>query len=136
LSQIDPVSFLVIVAVAGAAGVLRTSLERRIIIPVVVLELVLGIVIGRQVLDLVENSDFSMFFGNLGLAMLFFFAGYEIDIERIKGRPLELAAVGWRCRSGSRSESGRGSRPPASCCRSSTPALRWRRPRWERWSRS
>jgi Kef-type K+ transport system membrane component KefB len=27
--------------------------------------------------------------------MLFFFAGYEIDFDRIKGRPLELAAVGW-----------------------------------------
>ena len=27
--------------------------------------------------------------------MLFFFAGYEIDFDRIKGRPLELAAIGW-----------------------------------------
>jgi Kef-type K+ transport system membrane component KefB len=27
--------------------------------------------------------------------MLFFFAGYEIDFERIKGHPLELAAIGW-----------------------------------------
>lgn len=27
--------------------------------------------------------------------MLFFFAGYEIDFERIKGRPLELGALGW-----------------------------------------
>jgi Kef-type K+ transport system membrane component KefB len=27
--------------------------------------------------------------------MLFFFAGYEIDFERIKGRSLELAVIGW-----------------------------------------
>jgi Kef-type K+ transport system membrane component KefB len=27
--------------------------------------------------------------------MLFFFAGYEIDFDRIKGRPLELGAIGW-----------------------------------------
>ena len=27
--------------------------------------------------------------------MLFFFAGYEIDFERIKGQPLRLAAFGW-----------------------------------------
>ena len=33
--------------------------------------------------------------GDLGLGMLFFFAGYEIDFDRIKGRPLELGAVGW-----------------------------------------
>jgi Kef-type K+ transport system membrane component KefB len=27
--------------------------------------------------------------------MLFFFAGYEIDFERIKGRPMKLGALGW-----------------------------------------
>jgi Kef-type K+ transport system membrane component KefB len=27
--------------------------------------------------------------------MLFFFAGYEIDFERIRGRPLTLGALGW-----------------------------------------
>ena len=32
---------------------------------------------------------------NLGLGMLFFFAGYEIDCERIAGAPLRLGAVGW-----------------------------------------
>ena len=35
------------------------------------------------------------FLGNLGLGMLFFFAGYEIDFERIKGRPMRLAGIGW-----------------------------------------
>jgi len=63
--------------------------------PVVVLELLLGIVIGPEVLDLAQSDDFTSFFGNLGLGMLFFFAGYEIDFERIRGRPLTLAVVGW-----------------------------------------
>ena len=27
--------------------------------------------------------------------MLFFFAGYEIDFERVRGRPLRLAGLGW-----------------------------------------
>ena len=27
--------------------------------------------------------------------MLFFFAGYEIDFERIRGTPLKLAVIGW-----------------------------------------
>ena len=35
------------------------------------------------------------FFSNLGLGMLFFFAGYEIDFERIRGSPLRLAVLGW-----------------------------------------
>ncbi len=54
----------------------------------VVLELVLGIVIGPQVLDLAHSDDFIAFFSNLGLGMLFYFAGYEIDFERIEGKPL------------------------------------------------
>ena len=27
--------------------------------------------------------------------MLFFFAGYEINFERIEGQPLKLGAIGW-----------------------------------------
>ena len=58
-------------------------------------ELLLGIVIGPEVLGLAETDEFIDFFSNLGLGMLFFFAGYEIDFERIKGRPLPLGALGW-----------------------------------------
>jgi len=95
MSQINPTSFLVIVVAAATAGVLRTVLERRLIIPVVVIELLLGIVIGPQVAGIAKVDQFTDFFGNLGLAMLFFFAGYEIDFDRIRGRPLELAALVW-----------------------------------------
>src|SRR5687768_18520936 len=55
----------------------------------------LGIVIGPEVLGLAESDDFIDFFSNLGLGMLFFFAGYEIDFERIRGEPLRLGAIGW-----------------------------------------
>ena len=40
-------------------------------------------------------NSFTEFFSDLGLGMLFFFAGYEIDIERIRGEPLRLALAGW-----------------------------------------
>jgi Kef-type K+ transport system membrane component KefB len=63
--------------------------------PVVVLELFLGILIGPEVLHLAKTDEFIDFFSNLGLGMLFFFAGYEIDFDRIEGRPLELGTVGW-----------------------------------------
>ncbi len=95
MTQIDTASFMVIVAVAAAAGIFRTATERRLIIPVVVIELLLGIVIGPQVLALAGVNSFTSFFGDLGLALLFFFAGYEIDFERIRGRPLEMAAGAW-----------------------------------------
>jgi Kef-type K+ transport system membrane component KefB len=60
-----------------------------------VLELMLGIVIGPDVLKIAHSDAFIEFFANLGLGMLFFFAGYEIDFERIRGRPLRLGAWGW-----------------------------------------
>src|SRR5947208_136189 len=93
--NVDTTSFLVITIVAALAAVTFSVLPRRFAPPVVVLELVLGIVVGPQVLDLAQNDNFTSFFGNLGLGMLFFFAGYEIDFERIRGQPLRLAGVGW-----------------------------------------
>ena len=63
--------------------------------PVVVIEIVLGIVVGPEVLGLAQPDEFLEFFSSLGLGMLFFFAGYEIDFERIRGDPLKLAAIGW-----------------------------------------
>jgi len=95
MSGVDATSFLVIVAVAALAGVIATFAASRVLVPVVVLELVLGIVVGPQVADIAHVDEFTDFFGNLGLGMLFFFAGYEIDFERIRGRPLQLGARGW-----------------------------------------
>jgi Kef-type K+ transport system membrane component KefB len=92
---VDTDSFFAIVVVAAVAAVTAAVVPRRFAPPVVVLELVLGIVIGPEVLGLAEMDDFIEFFANLGLGMLFFFAGYEIDFERIKGQPVKLAAAGW-----------------------------------------
>jgi Kef-type K+ transport system membrane component KefB len=95
LHGIDADSFLVIVLVAALSAFLVSLLSPRVAIPVVVLEIVLGIVVGPQVLDLAQPNGFIEFFSSLGLGMLFFFAGYEIDFARIRGRPTQLAAWGW-----------------------------------------
>jgi Kef-type K+ transport system membrane component KefB len=63
-------------------------------VPVVVVELLLGVVIGPHVLGL-HVDEFISFFADLGLGLLFFFAGYEIDVRRIRGHPLRLALLGW-----------------------------------------
>jgi Kef-type K+ transport system membrane component KefB len=94
-APIDETSLLVIVASAALAGLLVMLAQPRLTIPVVVVELVLGILIGPQVADIAQVDPTTQFLGNLGLGMLFFFAGYEIDFERIEGRPLELGAIGW-----------------------------------------
>jgi len=92
---VDTDSFFAIVAVAAIGAITVAALPKRFAPPVVVLELILGILIGPEVLGLAESSDFVDFFANLGLGMLFFFAGYEIDFERIKGTPLKLGLLGW-----------------------------------------
>ena len=89
--NVDSESFLVIVAVAALAALASGMLSSRLVVPVVVLEIVAGIVVGPEVLDLAEPDEFIEFFSGLGLGMLFFFAGYEIDFERIRGAPLRLA---------------------------------------------
>ena len=94
-TTVDTGSFFAIVVVAAAAAILVAVVPKRFAPPVVVLELFLGILIGPHVFNLAHPGDFIQFFANLGLGMLFFFAGYEIDFQRIKGRPLELGAWGW-----------------------------------------
>jgi len=88
-------SFLVIVVAAVVAPLIAASAARFAPLPVVVVELLLGIIIGPQVLGLADLNNLVEFFGNLGLAFLFLLAGYEIDFEKIRGSPLRLALLGW-----------------------------------------
>jgi Kef-type K+ transport system membrane component KefB len=95
---VDTSSFLLVLAVAAAAPILAAGADRLhegLVVPIVVVELVLGALIGPDVLGLAESSDILDFMGQLGLGFLFFFAGYEIDFDRVRGAPLRLAALGW-----------------------------------------
>lgn len=93
--EVDADSFFAIVVVAAIAAVTVATVPKRFAPPVVVLELMLGIAIGPELLGFAETDDFVDFFSNLGLGMLFFFAGYEIDFDRIKGKPMKLGGLGW-----------------------------------------
>jgi len=85
---------LIIVAAAVAATGVAIASAHGIVVPVVVVELVLGVIIGPHVLGWHVDS-FISFFADLGLSLLFFFAGYEIDPAAIRGQPLRLALLGW-----------------------------------------
>jgi Kef-type K+ transport system membrane component KefB len=92
---VQPGAFLAVIAAAAAGGTLSAMLGARgVLVPSVVVELMLGVLIGPQVAGL-EVTEFIRFFSALGLGMLFFFAGYEIDLKRIAGGPLRLATLGW-----------------------------------------
>lgn len=93
--SVDERGFFLIIVVAVVAGVIATVIPKKFAPPVIVIELILGVIIGPQVLGWVEMDSFIEFFRNLGLGMLFFFAGYEIDFDRIKGRPLKLGVLAW-----------------------------------------
>jgi Kef-type K+ transport system membrane component KefB len=93
--SVDAVSFLWIIVSAAVAALAATALSPRVMVPVVVFELLLGIIIGPQLLGLAQPDRFIEFFAKVGLGMLFFFAGYEIDFLRIRGSPLRLATWGW-----------------------------------------
>ncbi len=62
---------------------------RFVRIPLVVFEIVLGMLIGPSVLGWVQPNDFTDKLAEFGLAMLFFLAGNEIDFERIRGPAAE-----------------------------------------------
>ncbi|HEX5525993.1 MAG TPA: cation:proton antiporter [Solirubrobacterales bacterium] len=93
--RVDTSSFFLIVLSAAVAAITVAVLPKRIAPPVVVLELLLGIVIGPHGFSLASTDEFSLFFSNLGLGMLFYFAGYEINFDRIRGAPVRLGGRGW-----------------------------------------
>ena len=89
---------LVLVAAAiAAAPLLADYVSRWVRVPLVVFEITLGILLGPAVTDWVSAGQALHFLGTLGLAMLFLLAGYELDFERVRGRPLRLAGIGWVC---------------------------------------
>ena len=64
--EVDGQSFLTIVVVAAMAAVAAGLLAGRVPVPVVVIEVVLGIVVGPELLGLAESDEFVDFFSSLG----------------------------------------------------------------------
>jgi Kef-type K+ transport system membrane component KefB len=91
----DQLQTLLVIAVIAAAAPVLVHLPRTVQIPVVVVEIVAGIVVGPHVLDIAGTGDIVVFLSNVGLAFLFFLAGMEIDFDRIRGRAARLAGYGW-----------------------------------------
>jgi len=80
---------------AVAAPLLARGVRPVLRVPIIVFELVLGIIVGPAVLGWVAPGEVLDKLSDLGLAMLFFMAGSEIDFRAIAGRPLVRASLGW-----------------------------------------
>src|SRR4029078_13515238 len=87
---------LLIVAAAGLLAPLVLGFFPRVRIPAIVLEILLGVVVGPSVLGWVKPDLPVEVLALLGLAFLLFLAGLEFDVERFRGRVLTLHAAGFR----------------------------------------
>ncbi|NUR69615.1 MAG: cation:proton antiporter [Hamadaea sp.] len=90
-------TLLLITIAAVASPIVVDRLSRWIVIPTIVVELILGVLVGPFVLGWAKVDDIISALSSLGLAVLMFMAGYEIDFGRLRGRPLTLAVTGWLC---------------------------------------
>lgn len=86
---------LVLVAGIAVLAPILAELSGKLGVPAMVLEIILGIVVGPDVLKLAHTGSVVSGFSDMGLAFLMFLAGYELDLLRIRGRPLRLATVSW-----------------------------------------
>src|ERR1700761_3061415 len=86
---------LLIVVAAGLLAPLVLGFFPRVRLPAIVLEIVLGIVIGPSVLRWVKPDLPVTILALVGLAFLLFLAGLEFDVERLRGRVLRVTAIGF-----------------------------------------
>src|SRR5947208_16110702 len=84
-----------VMAIAVAASLLAEIRFGVVRVPVIIWEIAFGILIGPHGLGLATAGASLEFLENSGLVALFFMAGMELDLERVKGRPLSPAFRGW-----------------------------------------
>jgi Kef-type K+ transport system membrane component KefB len=84
---------LLAIAVAAFAAPLLARLVPRRLVPPVVLEVLLGIAIGPQALNLVQptNGVYDLYL--LGFGFLLFLAGQEVEVERFRGPAFRLSLL-------------------------------------------
>ena len=88
------VSLLCIVAVSFIAPLVSWTVPKRLV-PETVLLIVGGILIGPSGLDIAHEGQDIAFLKELGVAFLFLMAGYEIDVNELRGAGGRHAAVAW-----------------------------------------
>jgi Kef-type K+ transport system membrane component KefB len=83
-------SLTVVLGIAFAVPLLLAFVP-RLRVPAVVIEILLGIVVGPQVLDWARVDDAVAVLSVIGLAFLLFLCGLDVDLEHLRGRVLSLA---------------------------------------------
>src|ERR671938_1798759 len=86
---------LAVVAATGFVAPLAIGLVPKLRLPSVVLEIVLGILIGPSVLGWATADEPVQIMSLIGLSFLLLIAGLEVDYECSRGRLLEVTGIGF-----------------------------------------
>src|SRR5262245_29120922 len=84
---------LLIVVAAAFIAPLALGFFPRLRVPAIVVEILLGIIIGPSVLGCVTPDLPVSILSLIGLSFLLFLAGLEIDVERLRGRTPRVTAM-------------------------------------------
>ncbi|MEV6104091.1 cation:proton antiporter [Streptomyces sp. NPDC051940] len=90
-----PGMLILIMAIAVLAPLLAYGVSRWIPVPLVIFEILLGILVGPDVLGWAQQEEFIDVLSDLGLTMLIFLAGYEIDFAAVRGDTLNRSIRAW-----------------------------------------
>ncbi|MGW4777274.1 cation:proton antiporter [Streptomyces filamentosus] len=88
-------TLVLIMAIAVLAPLLAYWTGRRIPVPLAVFEILLGILVGPDVLGWARSDELIDGLSELGLTMLIFLAGYEIEFGKVRGDTLRRSVWAW-----------------------------------------
>ncbi|WOX24272.1 cation:proton antiporter [Streptomyces solicathayae] len=88
-------TLILIMSIAVLAPLLAYAAGRRLPVPLVIFEILLGILVGPDVLGWAETDELIDALSELGLAMLIFLAGYEIEFGKVRGDTLRRSVWAW-----------------------------------------
>ncbi|WP_434589674.1 cation:proton antiporter [Streptomyces sp. A5-4] len=88
-------TLILIMSIAVLAPLLAYGVGRRLPVPLVIFEILLGIVIGPDMLGWAHPDAVVDALSELGLAMLIFLAGYEIEFDKVRGDTLKRSVWAW-----------------------------------------
>jgi Kef-type K+ transport system membrane component KefB len=89
---------LVLIAGAAVLAPLLAEWSKRIVpVPEVVIQILLGILLGPYVFGLAHPNSFVNALSDFGLTYLMFLAGTELDVATMRRGHLGRAAMAWGC---------------------------------------
>jgi Kef-type K+ transport system membrane component KefB len=96
LTATQAVPTLLLIAIAAVLAPILSDASRRLVpVPEVVIQIVLGILIGPSVLALTRPSSVVTALSDLGLTYLMFLAGLELDVSRMREGRFSRAVTAW-----------------------------------------